>query len=210
MEAILKKIATEAIEYDFDRENIVAMALNDCLTDDEIKVLRNEKLCEEVEEQTSNGVTHIADFLTQRGVELVSNLLPEDVEFDDTTTFKSLCFKEHYGFENRKVRNHTVSVYKHDAKIKEGDLCLFSFYTTQRHYGGAEEGGWWYNWNTHEFSIPTLYSKENVEKLIDLYQDKIKEYIHGDIYAVNGGVEGFIQIEKEAGSLASTEVPRYE
>lgn len=209
MEAILKKITTEAIEYDFDRETIVAMALNDCLTDDEIKTLRCEGLCKEIEEQTSNGVTHIADFLTDSGVELVSNLLPEDVEYDDTT-FNDLRFKEHYGFENRKVRNHTVSVYKHDAKIKDGDLCLFSFYTVQRHYGGAEEGGWWYNWRTHEFSIPTLYSIENVENMIELYKDKIKEYIHGDIYSVNGGVEGFIQIEKEAGSVASTEVPRYE
>lgn len=209
MDTILKKIATKAVDYDYDRSNINSFALNDCLTYDEIKVLHSNGLCKEVEEQTSNGVTHIADFLTERGVELVSNLLPEDVEYDDTT-FNDLRFNEHYGFENRKVRNHTVPVYKNNTKIKDGDLCVVSLYTTQRHYGGAEEGGWWYNWNTHEFSIPTLYSKENVEKLIELYTDKIKEYIHGDIYSARGGVSGFIQIEKEVGSQASTEVPRYE
>lgn len=209
METILKKIADKAVEYDFDHSNISGMLLNDCLNQYEIYTLYKAGLCIEVEEQSSNGVTNIGDFLTEKGVELVCNLLPEEVDYDETT-FNDLHFTENYGFENRKVRNHTVPVYKNDTKIKEGDLCIVSFYTTQRHYGGPEEGGWWYNWNTHEFSIPTLYSKENVEKLIDLYQDKIKEYIYGDIYSVNGGVEGFIQVERIAGSKASTEVPRYE
>jgi hypothetical protein len=205
MDTILKKIIDFAEEYDFDRSNIEGLFLNDFLNDDEIKVLHSEGLCKEIE----GDLSHCGDFLTERGYEIVSKLLPEEVEWDNTT-FNDVPFKESYGFENRKVRTHTVPVYKNDAKIKDGDLCVVSLYTTQRHYGGAEEGGWWYNWNTHEFSIPTLYSKENVENMIELYKDKIREYIHGDIYSVRGGVSGFIQIEKEAGSQASTEVPRYE
>lgn len=127
----------------------------------------------------------------------------------DSATFNPIRFEEHYGYEGTFKRVHKVPIYK-DEFFETGERCVISLYTTQRYYGGAEEGGWWYNWNTHEWSIPTLYSKENVEKLIDLYLPKIKEYIHGDIYSVRGGVQGFIQIEKEAGVLASTEVPRYE
>ena len=57
---------------------------------------------------------------------------------------ETLKFTEEYGrgFE----REHEVCV-SADDDIKDGEKVYVTLYLITRHYGGLEEGGWWYNWH---------------------------------------------------------------
>ncbi len=94
--------------------------------------------------------------------------------------------------------------------FNNGDFCVISLYYTTRHYGGPEEGGWWYNWDSLEASIPTYFSVDSVENIAKMLLDKHSSEIGGDIYSVLGGVDGWIRIERISGSAESKERPRYE
>lgn len=109
---------------------------------------------------------------------------------------------EKYGYENRLTREHSIPVYG-DEDIKEGDRVYVTLYTTTRHFGGHEEGGWYQNWNTREWSIPTLYSVENVINVIKTQEGRIKSSAYGDIYSCSGGQSAFVRVEYESG-LAET------
>ena len=94
--------------------------------------------------------------------------------------------------------------------FNNGDSCVITLYLTTREYGGPEEGGWWYNWNHHRMSIPTLFNTNNINMTARMLIDACGLEIYGDIYSVLGGTEGWIRIERVAGSAKDTEVPRYE
>ena len=94
--------------------------------------------------------------------------------------------------------------------FNNGDICVITLYMTTREYGGPEEGGWWYNWDHHHMSIPTIFNTNNINMTAKMLIDACGHEIRGDIYSVLGGTEGWIRIEKTAGSAKSTEVPRYE
>jgi hypothetical protein len=66
-------------------------------------------------------------------------------------------------------------------------------YAVTRHYGGPEEGGWWYNW----YSIGDAIKKE---------LDYINE---GNIYSVLGGVMLDVAAEFFKHEFASTEQPHF-
>ena len=119
---------------------------------------------------------------------------------------KTLKFTEEYGrgFE----REHEVCV-SADNDIKDGEKVYVTLYTITRHFGGPEEGGWWYNWTAQEWSVPTLYSKENVNEIVARYRSQIEEMVGGDIYSVNGGQDASIRVEREAGQDQSKERPYY-
>lgn len=94
--------------------------------------------------------------------------------------------------------------------FNNGDFCVVTLYVTTRHYGGPEEGGWWYNWDHHHTSIPTMFDADNISGIVKMLLDAAGDQIGGDIYSVLGGAEGWIRIERVAGSEKSTEVPHYE
>lgn len=94
--------------------------------------------------------------------------------------------------------------------FNNGDFCVVTLYLTTRHYGGPEEGGWWYNWDHHRMSIPTLFNTNNINMTARMLLDACGSEIGGDIYSVLGGAEGWIRIERVAGSAKDTEIPRYE
>ena len=94
--------------------------------------------------------------------------------------------------------------------FNEGDFCVISLYHTTRHYGGPEEGGWWFNWDSLEISIPTMFEPQNIVNTAKMLVEKFGDKIGGDIYSVLGGTEGWIRIERISGSAESEEVPRYE
>lgn len=88
-------------------------------------------------------------------------------------------------------------------------MSYLNLYATTRHYGGPEEGGWWYNWHRCVFSIDVSQIDDSDIKdlkriLISCYPDE------GNIYSVNGGVEFSILIEENRAESASTERPHYE
>jgi predicted PhzF superfamily epimerase YddE/YHI9 len=70
----------------------------------------------------------------------------------------------------------------------------FNVYALTRHYGGPEEGGWWFNAGVPVASIPLMPGDT-----VDTYQPHLQalkeRHEEGDIYSVCGGVqvEGWVQ-----------------
>lgn len=91
-------------------------------------------------------------------------------------------------------------------------------YAVTRHFGGPEEGGWWYNWYRvlETIRIPKAYqhmsNKRAVnavarrEKALQLKLDHINE---GNIYHVNGGVMLSTCIESVRHENETTERPHF-
>jgi hypothetical protein len=90
-------------------------------------------------------------------------------------------------------------------------------YSVTRHYGGPEEGGWWYNWYTvvETINIPKVYQKQtkhainkvhHLEEALRLKHDDINE---GNINHVTGGVELQIYFETNKHEFETTERPYY-
>ncbi len=44
---------------------------------------------------------------------------------------------------------------------------FIGIYEVERRYGGPEEGGWWYNWNTHIASVPVLKDRRESSKWVE-------------------------------------------
>ena len=95
-------------------------------------------------------------------------------------------------------------------------IYYLTAYIVDRHFGGQEEGGWWYNWNTHLATqrIPKAYRKprnhNKLEAFKEAMQTKYAEYEHGDIYSVRGGEQINIYYERTPREHQSTERPYYE
>jgi hypothetical protein len=71
-------------------------------------------------------------------------------------------------------------------------------YEVTRHYGGPEEGGWWYNLNTPIASVPIMASNENdkrIKQQIKELEKIFSDRVHGDIYSVCGGKEITVCVE---------------
>lgn len=62
-----------------------------------------------------------------------------------------------------------------------------SVYEVTRHFGGHEEGGWWYDKYECLETVPT--KKENVETVTKHLEKEYSHMEHGDIGHVNGGVK---------------------
>lgn len=82
-------------------------------------------------------------------------------------------------------------------------------YEVTRHYGGREEGGWWFNQGEPLASLPILLEedpKPHVERLRELFSH-VNE---GDIYSSRGGSELDITVELKPAAYWPAERPRYE
>jgi hypothetical protein len=142
---------------------------------------------------------------------------------------QNIIYEENYGGGGNLIRQHQVPVcldstyiQKRDSdgiiidsedipNIVDGDPCFVTLYGVTRHYGGVQEGGWWYNLVHMIKTIPTDYSKDNVLKIADYFKESLfPEEVSGDIYSVNGGQECFIQVEKIPGSCEDTKRPSYD
>ena len=78
-------------------------------------------------------------------------------------------------------------------------------YKVTRHYGGPEEGGWWYNWYEPVFTEPFTSMTQR-----DEMQKRWRDQDTGDIYSVLGGAEYRVYAETELNESATTERPHYE
>lgn len=88
------------------------------------------------------------------------------------------------------------------------DIKWVTAYEVTRHFGGPEEGGWWYNHFQPIQSVPV--SVEDVGTAKELLHQAYDDRAHGDIYSVRGGVLIAVQVEDEPCEDATTERPRYE
>ena len=92
--------------------------------------------------------------------------------------------------------------------------CFISLYTVTRHYGGREEGGWWYDWHSLEETRHVPYTdKRSYRRVVKaLVEDLINSHGlgHGDIYSVNGGEAVDIYLEEVPGENQTKNRPRYE
>jgi len=82
-------------------------------------------------------------------------------------------------------------------------------YAVTRHYGGPEEGGWWYNWYTHILGI-CVTNLDGIEKT------RLEEFLYkcypneGNIYSIRGGTEYEICYEETLAESQTKEKPYYE
>tara|TARA_R100000329_G_C7603249_1_gene213954 strand:- start:123 stop:488 length:366 start_codon:yes stop_codon:yes gene_type:complete len=101
-----------------------------------------------------------------------------------------------------------------DFEEKQVEPKFVSIYETTRHFGGREEGGWYYNWSDCIFSkyIPNCDGSDLPFVIKSLVESLLREFGtgHGNIYSVLGGVMIDIYLENVAGENQDTERPRYE
>jgi hypothetical protein len=93
-------------------------------------------------------------------------------------------------------------------ELNENTIVYVNVYSVTRHYGGAEEGGWWYNW----YECIETYPVKN--KAAELIREELEaEHNHkkfGNIYSVLGGRDIEIYIEETPKESETTERPYYE
>lgn len=101
-----------------------------------------------------------------------------------------------------------TGVVKGTENLTWKDELWVNVYAVTRHYGGPEEGGWWYDQQTPVRCVPCVrwYSASIKERL----EKEFKELDRGDISSVNGGVEHRVHIEQKAGESDPQETPHYE
>lgn len=94
-------------------------------------------------------------------------------------------------------------------------------YEVSRHYGGPEEGGWWYDMETPVqecvVKLPWETLERNTEagiaRMVAHFNNMWRPRVaYGDISSVNGGLDFYTRFEigTEPFSHASTERPHYE
>jgi len=82
-------------------------------------------------------------------------------------------------------------------------------YEVTRHYGGPEEGGWWYNWNEPVESVLVLPSQD-AEEVVEQMTKRNEYRIWGDIYSVCGGMDILVMVEATQNKYATKCRPHYE
>ena len=88
-------------------------------------------------------------------------------------------------------------------------------YTLTRHFGGPEEGGWWYNAGEPLASIPlpftpTGHDDGRVAPMITQLKQRYADQEHGDIHSALGGAEVVVYLEDHPARSFPRENPRYE
>jgi hypothetical protein len=88
-------------------------------------------------------------------------------------------------------------------------MKFVNVYEVTRHYGGPEEGGWWYDW-AECLEVYPVRDEEQGEQVKEWLWENYKHKKYGDISSVLGGVDIRIYIEDEPKEYESTERPYYE
>lgn len=93
--------------------------------------------------------------------------------------------------------------------IPPGPSTFVNVYEVTRHFGGHQEGGWWYNRGTPLASVPVLPGQDP-EILVTALSDAFSDQAHGDIQSVRGGVEISVVVEDHFATPWPRHLPRYE
>jgi hypothetical protein len=92
-------------------------------------------------------------------------------------------------------------------------MKFVSRYTREICYGGPEEGGWWYDWNTYDELIAICPDEENaisVCRALNIKQQTDDKEQNIDYYSVNADPHFIYDVEDFPAQNESTERPRYE
>ena len=135
----------------------------------------------------------------------------ESVPYDELAAPLEL----HQYLESKYEDKESFEILDEDTPAMEplspsGPIMYISVYTITRHYGGPEEGGWWYNLSHLRETLPFAYSKTSEDLLRKHLTEKWEDEHGGDIYSVLGGSEMEILVEVSPGKHQDTEVPHYE
>lgn len=105
-------------------------------------------------------------------------------------------------------------------KPGESGIAYVNAYAITRHYGGPEEGGWWYNTGEPLASIPIpgvwkdgwklVPDKKAAEHFRRYLLKNFKHIESGDIYSVLGGVAIDIYFEEHPAKYFPERRPHYE
>jgi len=82
-------------------------------------------------------------------------------------------------------------------------------YAVERHYGGPEEGGWYYNAGTPVASFE-CETEEEAGKVKEKAEKEYSPQAHGNIYSVRGGVAIQVDVENLKGLPFPAHQPHYE
>ena len=114
--------------------------------------------------------------------------------------------------------------------MPEQRLRYINVYAVTRHYGGPEEGGWWYNsgspiesrsmvvgppppWvpesRRHSYPDLSTHDMERIRAEMELMEERYESVSCGDIYSVLGGVEVQVDHDEEPGKYWPEERPYY-
>lgn len=102
--------------------------------------------------------------------------------------------------------------YRHEGEREEKevneDVSYVTVYSVSRHYGGSEEGGWWYDWNEFVKSQPAN-SPEEAETIKAKLQ-KEYPYESKELGSVRGQGTYLVMIEEFPRQFETKERPHYE
>lgn len=89
---------------------------------------------------------------------------------------------------------------------------FLTVYSQTRHYGGPEEGGWWYDWHEPVASVelPQWLDADEVEAKREALLKVYDHLAEGDIGSVLGGTHVWVGREDEQYEFQTTRRPRYE
>jgi len=154
------------------------------------------------------AIRYLCAYSNTQGSKTPIEAIPYEAEYDDPsqiTNYLEYKYKDRMGLEVLDQEDPPLCSTSGEAKVK-----YLSVYTITRHYGGPEEGGWWYNTSHLRDTIPFEYSEGAESKLREYLKNKWKDEHGGDIYSVLGGSEMEILVEDTPGQHQDTEVPHYE
>ena len=100
----------------------------------------------------------------------------------------------------------------YEQRMAEQGTWFVSLYAVSRHYGGHEEGGWWYDWRSFASVRCTVVGmREDANRLCRELNAIAEEERDGpDRFSVLGGDDESYYVEQKPGENQSTERPHYE
>jgi len=99
------------------------------------------------------------------------------------------------------------------VKDVEADETVYvNLYQQTRHYGGPQEGGWYYDLDECKLTLPTLNRENMIKTLMEFCAEFARkhELFYGNISSVLGGAEAWVCVEKTPAESENLERPHYE
>jgi hypothetical protein len=98
------------------------------------------------------------------------------------------------------------------TELREAPPTMFyvSQYEVDRCYGGAEEGGWWYDWYDFRRTVACYAIKGEAMAAARALNEQAREDRHGpDRFSVIGGPDEVYMVEDHPAEMQTTERPYY-
>jgi hypothetical protein len=113
------------------------------------------------------------------------------------------------GYSKELPENFICSQCNNEGWLNVGpeEMVYVNVYKVTRHYGGPEEGGWWYNWYDCIEVFPT--KNKNAEVIEEELESENAHMKYGDIYSVLGGQDIQVRIEATPAESQTKERPYY-